>query len=99
MVTKYTKALKAVGVLIETNAFSAGTHKVTVKVTDIRDGKLSLSMRALEERSERPERADRPERRGGNRKSSYLEETDGFEYVEKTQAVTSLGDLLKGIKL
>ena len=56
-------------------------------------------MRALEERSERPERADRPERRGGNRKSSYLEETDGFEYVEKTQAVTSLGDLLKGIKL
>ena len=73
--------------------------KVTVKVTDIRDGKLSLSMRALEERSERPERADRPERRGGNRKSSYLEETDGFEYVEKTQAVTSLGDLLKGIKL
>ena len=38
-------------------------------------------------------------RRGGNRKSSYLEETDGFEYVEKTQAVTNLGDLLKGIKL
>ncbi|MDO5832620.1 MAG: hypothetical protein Q4Q14_07240 [Methanobrevibacter sp.] len=33
LVTKYTKALKAVGVLIETNAFSAGTHKVTVKVT------------------------------------------------------------------
>ena len=33
LVTKYSKDLKAIAVLLETNAFSVGTHKVTVKVT------------------------------------------------------------------
>ena len=33
LVTKYSKFLDAVGVLIETNKFSTGTHKITVKIT------------------------------------------------------------------
>lgn len=33
LVTKKSKAIGDIGVLIETNAFSVGTHKVTVKVT------------------------------------------------------------------
>lgn len=33
LVTKYSKTLKIIAVLLETNKFSVGTHKVTVKVT------------------------------------------------------------------
>ncbi len=55
---------------------------VKVKVIANKDGKISLSMKALEE-------TDKPVRE--------VEET--FKYKETGKASTSLGDLLKGIKL
>ncbi|MBR6398936.1 MAG: S1 RNA-binding domain-containing protein, partial [Lachnospiraceae bacterium] len=58
--------------------------KVKVKVTQVKDGKISLSMKALEER---PEAAPTPVR----------EEKVVIPKAEKLS--TSLGDLLKGIKL
>ncbi|MDD6212347.1 MAG: S1 RNA-binding domain-containing protein [Clostridiales bacterium] len=67
-------------------------EKVQVKLIAIKDGKLSLSMKALQkapERPERPERAERPAR----------EEKETFNYKETGKASTNLGDLLKGIKL
>lgn len=69
---------------------------VKVKVIKVGDGKISLSIRALEE----PEEGFSPRRdRDKERDQSYLEETGGFKYEEKTRATTNLGDLLKGIKL
>jgi small subunit ribosomal protein S1 len=58
--------------------------KVKVKVTQVKDGKISLSMKVLEER---PEAAPTPVR----------EEKVVIPKAEKLS--TSLGDLLKGIKL
>ena len=72
---------------------------VKVKVIGKKDGKISLSMKALEEapkRPERPERSDRPEREDrprGRRKE------ESVEYTEKEKASTSLADLLSDIKL
>ncbi len=62
-------------------------QEIKVKVIKLGDGKISLSMRALEEPEE------------GFRRENTLEETGGFKYEEKTRATTNLGDLLKGIKL
>ncbi len=73
---------------------------VKVKVIGIKDGKISLSMKALEEapkrapREDRPERSDRPER--GERRGRREEKQ---EYTEKEKATTSMADLLAGIKL
>lgn len=58
-------------------------QEVTVKITDIRDGKISLSMKAVEEKEEIIEDADQVP-------STYS--TGG-------EATTGLGDLLKNIKL
>ena len=76
---------------------------VKVKVLGNKDGKISLSMKALEEaperpqreRRERPDREDRPER--GERRGRRNEES--FNYTENGTATTSLKDLLSGIKL
>lgn len=62
-------------------------QEVKVKIIKLGDGKISLSMRALEE----------PE--GAFEKRDFLEETGGFKYEEKARATTNLGDLLKGFKL
>lgn len=62
-------------------------QEVKVKVIKVGDGKISLSMRALEEPDD------------GYSRDNTLEETGGFKYEEKTRATTNLGDLLKGIKL
>ncbi|MGI6020477.1 MAG: S1 RNA-binding domain-containing protein [Lachnospiraceae bacterium] len=56
--------------------------KVKVKVTDIKDGKISLSMKALEESSQSVEKLE--------------EET--VEIPESEELSTSLGDLLKGFR-
>lgn len=53
-------------------------QNVTVKVIGIQDGKISLSMKELEEQEPA--------------------ETEVFDYDEKGQATTGLGDLLKGFK-
>lgn len=58
-------------------------QKVTVKIIKVADGKVSLSMKALEEDAEAEKKA---------------KET-GVEYTEKEAAGTSLGDLLANIKL
>ena len=63
-------------------------QEVKVKIIKIGDGKISLSMRALEE----------PDDHFSGRNNT-LEETGGFKYEEKTRATTNLGDLLKNIKL
>jgi small subunit ribosomal protein S1 len=62
-------------------------QEVKVKITKIGDGRISLSMRALE-----PDEGEY----GGE---DTMAETGGFKYEEKTQATTNLGSLLKGIKL
>jgi len=69
-------------------------QEVEVKVLGVENGKVSLSIKALTEAPEGfEEKAPREPRERKN------DETDGFKYEEKGQAVTSLGDLLKGIKL
>ena len=56
-------------------------QRITVKIIAVKDGKLSLSMKALLDVAE-PEDTE-----------------EHVEYVEEGQAATSLGALLKGIKL
>ncbi len=58
-------------------------QEVTVKITDVKDGKISLSMKAVEETSEVVE---------------ALEEVP-FEYTSGEEASTGLGSLLSKIKL
>ena len=69
-------------------------QEVEVKVIGKDNGKISLSMKALQEApagyEEKAPREGRPGRE---------DPSDGFKYEEKGKAVTSLGDLLKGIKL
>ena len=74
-------------------------QKVQVKIIAIKDGKLSLSMKALQEapeRPERPERSERPRRERGDRRHG---DEEVFNYKETGKATTSLGDLLKNVKL
>ena len=56
---------------------------VKVKITRVKDGKVSLSMKALEE-APAPAQDDIP---------------DISKFVSREKATTSLGDLLKNIKL
>ena len=80
---------------------------ITVKIIGVKDGKISLSKKALEEapaRKERAPRGDRPERepREGDRERrprERREREEVFNYKETGKASTSLGDLLSGIKL
>ena len=76
---------------------------ITVKIIAIKDGKISLSKKALEEapaRKERAPRGDRPEREGGERRPrDRRDKEEVFNYKETGKASTSLGDLLSGIKL
>ena len=69
-------------------------QEVEVKVIGKENGKISLSMKALQEApagyEEKAPREGRPGRE---------DPSDGFKYEEEGKAVTSLGDLLKGIKL
>ena len=75
-------------------------QKVQVKIIAIKDGKISLSMRALQEGGERRDRGDRGDRREGGRGSrSNREEKDTYTYRETGTATTSLKDLLKDIDL
>ncbi len=77
-------------------------QKVKVKVIAIKDGKLSLSIKALQDNGhqDRAPRADRGDRdsRGG-RRHEHDEEHDMFGYKETGKATTNLGDLLKNVKL
>jgi len=66
---------------------------VKVKVINIKDGKLSLSIKALEERPERPDRPPRDRREEGAGMPS------DYKMPKSEQPKTSLGDLLKGIEL
>ena len=70
-------------------------QEVEVKVIGKENGKISLSIKALQEApagyEEKAPREGRPSR--GD------DASDGFKYEEKGKAVTSLGDILKGIKL
>ena len=68
-------------------------QEIKVKVIKVGDGKISLSMRALEE----PEQGARDFR--GERSSSEEPQEDYRKFVAKEKATTNLGDLLKGIKL
>ena len=78
---------------------------ITVKIIGIKEGKISLSKKALEEapaRKERAPRGDRPEREpreGERRPRERREREEVFNYKESGKATTSLGDLLSGIKL
>ncbi len=76
-------------------------QKVQVKIIAIKDGKLSLSMKALKEAPARAEKSDRPERAPRSDRGPRRERKDEevFNYKETGKATTSLGDLLKGVKL
>ncbi len=74
--------------------------KITVKIIGVKDGKISLSKKALEEAPARKERdpkdqKDRKDRAPRERK----EKEEVFNYKETGKATTSLGDLLSGLKL
>ena len=70
-------------------------EKVHVKVIGVKDGKISLSIKALTEAPEREKREPRPDREPRFSK----EERDMFNYKETGKATTSLKDLLKDIQL
>jgi small subunit ribosomal protein S1 len=70
-------------------------ERVHVKVIAVKDGKISLSIKALTEAPEREKREPRPEREPRFSK----EERDMYNYKETGKATTSLKDLLKDIKL
>ncbi|MGI6118935.1 MAG: S1 RNA-binding domain-containing protein [Bilifractor sp.] len=67
---------------------------VKVKVINNKDGKLSLSMKALEERPEGS--SDRPRR---DRRDSEGAMPSDYKLPKSEELTTSLGDMLKGIKL
>ncbi len=81
--------------------------RLTVKIIAVKDGKISLSKKALEEapaRKERAPRENRPERenrepREGRAPRERREREEVFNYKETGKATTSLGDLLNGINL
>ncbi len=83
--------------------------RVTVKIIAVKDGKISLSKKALEEaparkerkpREDRPARGDRPERDGERRERRPRgDREEVFNYKETGKATTSLADLLNGLDL
>ena len=74
--------------------------RVTVKIIGVKDGKISLSKKALEEAPARKERAPRERREGDDRpRRDRREKEEVFNYKETGKASTSVGDLLKGLKL
>ncbi len=70
-------------------------QSVKAKIRDVADGKISLSMKALEEDDERPSRDSRPSREPREPR----EEKSDFHYKNSSALTTGLGELLKGIKL
>lgn len=78
--------------------------KITVKIIGIKDGKISLSKKALEEapadKKRRP-REDHPDAEGRDSRPrrDRREKEEVFNYKETGKASTSLGDLLSGLKL
>lgn len=76
--------------------------RITVKIIAVKDGKLSLSKKALEEAPAREQRERREPKEGERRERApreRREKEEVFNYKETGKASTSLGDLLKGIKL
>ena len=74
--------------------------RLTVKIIGVKDGKISLSKKALEEAPARRERAPRERKEGEDRpRRERREKEEVFNYKETGKASTSVGDLLKGIKL
>ena len=88
--------------------------RITVKIIAVKDGKLSLSKKALEEaparkeRKPREDRPDRPARERGDRRERDGERRERrprgdkeevFNYKETGKATTSLADLLNGLDL
>lgn len=71
--------------------------KVQVKIIAVKDGKISLSMKALQEAPAREAKAPRERKERAPREHKEREEV--FNYKETGKASTSLGDLLAGIKL
>ncbi|MBR2189524.1 MAG: S1 RNA-binding domain-containing protein [Eubacterium sp.] len=69
---------------------------VKVKVINVKDGKLSLSIKALQER---PEGADRPQRERRERREDEGAMPKDYKLPKSEELTTSFGDLLKGIKL
>ncbi len=83
--------------------------KIKVKVIGNKDGKISLSMKALEEAPAREKRSDRPERERRERsdrpegerreRRDRRDRDEAVNYNDNGKATTSLGDLLSNIKL
>ena len=74
--------------------------RITVKIIGVKDGKISLSKKALEEAPARRERAPRERKEGEDRpRRERREKEEVFNYKETGKASTSVGDLLKGLKL
>ena len=82
--------------------------EVTVWVVEIKEGKVSLTMRdPANARPARPERAPREDRgergdrpaRGDRPRRDRRERTESVEYKDNGSASTSLADLLKGFKV
>ncbi len=74
---------------------------VKVKIRDVGDGKISLSMKALEEDGERPAREPRESRgpRDSREPREPREEKSDFHYKNSAPVTTGLGDLLKELNL
>ncbi len=74
---------------------------VKVKIRDVADGKISLTMRALEEEDEKPAREPREPRapREQREPREPREDKSDFHYKNSPDVTTGLGELLKGIKL
>ena len=74
--------------------------RITVQIIAVKGGKISLSKKALEEAPARRERAPRERKEGEDRpRRDRREKEEVFNYKETGKASTSVGDLLKGLKL
>ncbi|MBR1759051.1 MAG: S1 RNA-binding domain-containing protein [Lachnospiraceae bacterium] len=80
--------------------------EVTVYVVDVKDGKVSLSMREPGAQRPRSERAPRENREGGEKRErsdrprrDRRERSESVEYKDNGSASTSLAGLLKGLKI
>lgn len=74
-------------------------QEVEAKVLDIKDGKINLSMKALDETSASPARPTSKPRPKFNKRSNSKPQRKAIEFTSDEEATTSLGDILKDLNL
>lgn len=74
-------------------------QEVQVKILDIKDGKINLSMKALEERPSSDKPSYQRNTNKGKKKSNFKNQNTSHDFTSDQDATTNLGDLLKDLDL